>query len=87
MQGREYDWFGLYLAAIAETDPEAQMQCIAVALTSMSERSDTLPSGRAEHSAIQNARVALESMQTQAAQLIKRSLNEQTSIVTRFRRK
>lgn len=40
---REYDWFGLYLAAIAEGDAEAQLQCIAVALTSMSERSDVLP--------------------------------------------
>jgi hypothetical protein len=68
MQGREYDWFGLYLAAIVEADPEAQMQCIAVAVTSMSERSDALPTGCAESAAIQNARVVLESMQRRAAE-------------------
>jgi len=84
MQDRDYEWFGLYLAVIAESDPAAQMQRIAVALTSMSERSDALPPGSAERSAIQNASVALENMQRRAAQLIKEGLNEQTPIVTDF---
>jgi len=72
-QGEEYSWFQFYLAAVLETDPSIQIQSIAVALTAMSERSELLPHASAERSAIQNSRVALESMQRRAARVIRRA--------------